>query len=59
LAKAFGAEGFAAENLPQLEKALNSLPSDKPTVIDCRIDMDEKVLPMIPPGGSVKDIIVN
>jgi acetolactate synthase I/II/III large subunit len=59
LAKAFGAEGFAAENIPQLEKALNSLPSDKPTVIDCRIDTDEKVLPMIPPGGSVKDIILN
>jgi len=59
LAKAFGAEGFSAENLPQLEKALNSLPSDRPVVIDCRIDRDEKVLPMIPPGGSVKDIILN
>jgi acetolactate synthase-1/2/3 large subunit len=59
LAKAFGAEGFAAENLQQLEKALQSLPSNKPTVIDCRIDMDERVLPMIPPGGSVKDIILS
>jgi len=59
LAKAFGAEGFSAENISQLEKALNSLPSGKPAVIDCRIDMDEKVLPMIPPGGSVKDIILN
>jgi len=59
LAKAFGAEGFAVENIPQLEKALNSLPSGKPVVIDCRIDMDEKVLPMIPPGGSVKDIILS
>jgi len=59
LAKAFGAEGFFAENIPQLEKALNSLPSDRPAVIDCRIDMDERVLPMIPPGGSVKNIILN
>jgi len=59
LAKAFGAEGFSAENISQLEKALQSLPSGKPAVIDCRIDMDEKVLPMIPPGGSVKDIILN
>jgi len=59
LARAFGAEGFAAENLPQLEKALQSLPPDRPAVIDCRIDMDEKVLPMIPPGGSVKDIILS
>ena len=59
LAKAFGAEGFASENLSQLEKALQSLPSGKPVVIDCRIDIDEKVLPMIPPGGSIKDIILN
>jgi acetolactate synthase-1/2/3 large subunit len=59
LAKAFGAEGFSAENLPQLEQALNNLPSGKPAVIDCRIDMDERVLPMIPPGGSVKDIILS
>jgi acetolactate synthase-1/2/3 large subunit len=59
LAKAFGADGFMAENLSQLEEALNSLPSGKPAVIDCHIDMDEKVLPMIPPGGSVKDIILS
>jgi len=27
-------------------------------VIDCRIDTDENVLPMIPAGGSIDDIIV-
>ncbi|MDR0294485.1 MAG: biosynthetic-type acetolactate synthase large subunit [Oscillospiraceae bacterium] len=59
LANAFGAEGRSAETLAQLEAAMQNLPGDKPVVIDCRIDMDEKVLPMIPPGGSVKDIIVN
>ncbi|MCL2082417.1 MAG: biosynthetic-type acetolactate synthase large subunit [Oscillospiraceae bacterium] len=58
LAKAFGAEGYLAEDLTRLEYALNNLPDRKPTVIDCRIGMDERVLPMIPPGGSVKDIIV-
>jgi acetolactate synthase-1/2/3 large subunit len=58
VAKAFGAEGFLAEDLPQLKNALEKLPDGKPTVIDCRIDIDEKVLPMIPPGGSLKDIII-
>lgn len=57
LAKAFGAEGYSAESLAQLEAALSGLPSDRPVVIDCRIDMNEKVLPMIPPGGSVKNIL--
>ena len=27
-------------------------------VIDCAIDKDEFVLPMLPPGGSMDDIIV-
>jgi acetolactate synthase-1/2/3 large subunit len=57
LARAFGAEGHRAETLPQLEKALQNLPDDRPAVIDCPIGIDEKVLPMIPPGGSIEDII--
>jgi acetolactate synthase-1/2/3 large subunit len=57
VAKAFGAEGYSAKTLQQLEKALQNLPDNKPTVIDCPIGIDEKVLPMIPPGGSIKDII--
>jgi acetolactate synthase-1/2/3 large subunit len=58
LAKAFGAEGYTVESLPQLKSVLERLPGNGPAVIDCRIDMDEKVLPMIPPGGSVKNIII-
>ena len=29
-----------------------------PCWIDCRIGKDEKVLPMIPGGGSINDIIM-
>ena len=57
LAKAFGAEGHTASSLDQLEEILQNLPVKTPTVIDFRVDMNEKVFPMIPPGGSVKDII--
>ena len=35
-----------------------ALDSDKPVVIDCRIDRDEKVLPMIPAGGKMEDTIL-
>jgi acetolactate synthase-1/2/3 large subunit len=57
LARAFGAMGFSADNLEELETALKNLPSDGPCLISCKIDRDEMVYPMIPPGGSAKDIM--
>ena len=56
LARSFGAAGFSATNLGELEAILKNLPAG-PCLIDCPINMDEKVFPMIPPGGSAKDII--
>ena len=58
LAKAFGAEGKKVTTLSELENALNTLVPDTPTVLDCQLDMDEFVLPMIPPGGSVQDLVI-
>lgn len=59
LAKAFGAEGFSAYTMEDLKAALDAADkSEGPVLIDCHIGMDEKVLPMIPPGRSVKDMIV-
>lgn len=59
LAKAFGAEGERATTLEELDAALaKAFASDMPFVVDCRIDKDEFVLPMLPPGGSMDDIIV-
>ncbi len=57
LAQAFGAEGYTAKSLDELDRILKNLPDGKPSVIDCIIDMDERVLPMIPAGGSIKDYI--
>ena len=59
LAKAFGAEGYSAFTISDLQAALDAADqSDGPVLIDCHIDKDEKVLPMIPPGRSAKDMIV-
>lgn len=57
LAKAFGAEGKKITSITELEDALAAPATDRPTVLDCQLDMDEFVLPMIPPGGSVQDLI--
>ena len=59
LAKAFGADGEAVEDLASLDTALaKAARVSGPYVIDCRIDKDEFVLPMLPPGGSMDDIIL-
>lgn len=59
LARSFGADGEAVSTVEDLDKALeNGFNNNGPYVIDCTIDKDEFVLPMLPPGGSMDDIIV-
>ncbi len=58
LAKSFGAEGRLAETAVEFRKAFKeAVASGKTTVIDVRIDKDEMVLPMLPPGGAIADMI--
>lgn len=58
LAEAFGCTGLriarASDILPVLQAALDKR---GPVVVDCRISPDANVLPMIPPGGTVEDMI--
>ena len=59
LAKAFGAEGYSAVNMEELQAALDAADKAEGTVlIECKIGKDERVLPMIPAGRSIKDVIL-
>ena len=59
LARAFGADGEAVSDTKALDEALKrAFDYNGVYVIDCAIDKDEFVLPMLPPGGSKDDIIV-
>ncbi len=59
VAKAFGANGEKVSTLVELNSALKTaFYSEEPYVIDCEIEKDELVLPMIPQGGSIDDLIV-
>ena len=59
LAEAFGAQGERVFSLEELDAALKrAFAAEGPYLIDCAIDQDEFVLPMLPPGGSMDDIIV-
>ncbi len=58
LAEAFGAKGTRVASKEGFKEAFEkAFKEDGPVVIDCAIDCDEFVLPMLPPGGSMDDII--
>ena len=59
LAEGFGAKGYRAATPAEFEAAFaDAMQQRGPSWIDCRIGKDEKVLPMIPGGGDVNDIIM-
>ena len=60
LAEAFGAQGYRAYTQKEFKTAFEkALASGQTVVIDTIIDKDEFVLPMLPPGGSIDEIITN
>ena len=59
LAEAFGAKGYRATTPAEFKAAFtDAMKQHGPSWIDCRIGKDEKVLPMIPGGGTIEDIIM-
>lgn len=59
LAEAFGAKGYSASTPQEFEEAFKkALQESGPVWIDCAISKEERVLPMIPGGGTVEDMII-
>ncbi|MDO5587109.1 MAG: biosynthetic-type acetolactate synthase large subunit [Clostridia bacterium] len=61
VSKGMGANAFTATNKEELEKAMAAAVADRktPSVINCIIDSDDFVLPMVPAGKSISDPILN
>ena len=60
LAEAFGMPGYRAMNMAELKEVLPKAFAEKgPVLVDCAIDCDAFVLPMLPPGGCIDDVIVD
>ncbi len=58
LAEAFGCTGMRIAKTGDIRPVLEAaLAVGGPVVVDCQISPDVNVLPMIPPGGTVEDII--
>ncbi len=58
LAEAFGGVGMRVTEEGNLKETLQAaLDCGKPCIVDCVVDPGERVFPIIPPGGTDKDII--
>jgi acetolactate synthase-1/2/3 large subunit len=59
LAEAYGAEGIRVEKKEEVDAAIARALAitDRPTVIDFRVDREENVYPMVPAGKTIKDTI--
>ena len=59
LAEAYGVNGYNVHTQEEFNKAFaEALSKGKPAVLNCFIDMDEKVLPMVAPGAAIDQIIL-
>nr|WP_319489157.1 biosynthetic-type acetolactate synthase large subunit [uncultured Caproiciproducens sp.] len=59
LAQAFGMKAFTISRRSEIEPVLKeALSLHEPVLINCHIDPDVNVLPMVPAGGSVEDPIL-
>lgn len=59
LADAYGIKGYKASNAKEFEKVFKeAFEAKKPAVIDAEVDIDEMVLPMVPGGKPIYDMIM-
>ncbi|TCL42283.1 biosynthetic-type acetolactate synthase large subunit [Harryflintia acetispora] len=59
LAKAYGVPAYTIAERAQIEPVLRQALGEKgPVLVNCLIDMDQNVLPMVPAGAPVEDIIL-
>lgn len=60
LAEAYGAQGIRVQSIEEFRQALKTaLRSDVTTVIDVPISPEENVLPMVPPGQDLKNLMLS
>lgn len=59
LAKAYGIEGVKINSLEALDQLMLDYDYNKPLFVECEINIDENVLPIVPPGKAISNLILN
>jgi len=58
LSHAFNVKAYQVKSISELETVLSSRNKREPLLIECVIDKDEKVLPIVPPGQSISNFVL-
>ncbi|WP_343338869.1 Acetolactate synthase isozyme 2 large subunit [Terrisporobacter petrolearius] len=59
LAKAYGIDGYKATNLKELKDFLSEVNMDKPVFLECVINRNYDVYPIVPPNETLLNLICN
>ena len=59
LAKAYGIDSYKATNLKELKNILSEVNMDKPVFLECVINRDYDVYPIVPPNETLLNLICN
>ncbi len=60
LAEAYGAKGFQATRHDEVEETIkNAFATPGPVIMEFKIAREEKVLPMVPAGASLNEMVLN
>ena len=59
LSKAYGIEGYKVNNLEELKEVLDKIQIDKPIFLECVINKDYDVYPIVPPNETLLNLICN
>jgi acetolactate synthase I/II/III large subunit len=60
LAEAFGAKGFQATKPDEIEKVITAgFETPGPVIMEFKVAREEKVLPMVPAGASLNEMVLN
>lgn len=59
LSKAYGIDGYKVNNLEELKEVLDKIQIDKPIFLECVINKDYDVYPIVPPNETLLNLICN
>lgn len=59
LAKAYNIHGYSVQSMEELNFALDKIDFNRPAILQCNINKDYDVYPIVPPNDALENLICN